>query len=155
MPSSPPTPKSNAQEPHSPRSSPVPTGVQGDLELELLGLAGALYNLGTTVINDTSKDSNQPHGSKPVGLKVNEVIESLNSVDNLARAPSLNTMVPMQILLDIDDAKNLTQITRERLERAATENQFMNGKIHAVQAYHEYLNQALSVNFPELAESLW
>jgi mediator of RNA polymerase II transcription subunit 10 len=58
--------------PDSPRSSqsPPPSGVQGDLELELLGLANALYNLGTTVINDSTKERDKPGGGKQVGLRV-------------------------------------------------------------------------------------
>lgn len=38
----------------------------------------------------------------------------------------------MQVLTDIDNARNPMQLTRERLERAATENQFMNGQIAAI-----------------------
>ena len=45
---------------------------------------------------------------------------------------SVDTMVPMQVLVDIDNSRNPMQLTKERLERAATENQFMNGKIHAI-----------------------
>ena len=58
--------------PDSPRSSqsPPPSGNQGDLELELLGLATALYNLGTTVINDSTKERDKPGGGKQVGLRV-------------------------------------------------------------------------------------
>jgi mediator of RNA polymerase II transcription subunit 10 len=57
--------------PDSPRASqsPPPAGSQGDLELELLGLTNALYNLGTTVINDSTKDRDKP-GGKQVGLRV-------------------------------------------------------------------------------------
>lgn len=47
-------------------------------------------------------------------------------------AHHVSTMIPMQIITDIDNAKNPMQLTRERLERAATENQFMNGKIAAI-----------------------
>jgi mediator of RNA polymerase II transcription subunit 10 len=56
----------------SPRSSqsPAPSGVQGDLELELLGLANSLYNLGTTVINDSTKERDKSGGAKQVGLRV-------------------------------------------------------------------------------------
>lgn len=55
----------------SPRASqsPAPPGLQGDLELELLGLANALYNLGTTVINDSTKDKDKS-GGKQVGIRV-------------------------------------------------------------------------------------
>lgn len=41
-------------------------------------------------------------------------------------------MIPMQVLADIDNSRNPMLLTKERLERAATENQFMNGKIHAI-----------------------
>lgn len=60
------------QAPDSPRASqsPPPSGIQGDLEMELLGLANALYNLGTTVINDSTKERDKPNGGKQVGTKV-------------------------------------------------------------------------------------
>jgi hypothetical protein len=59
--------------PDSPRDSqsPPPEGPQGDLEMELMGLANALYNLGTTVINDSTKDKDKPGGGqKQVGMRV-------------------------------------------------------------------------------------
>jgi mediator of RNA polymerase II transcription subunit 10 len=67
------------QGPDSPRSSqsPAPSGLQGDLELELLGLANALYNLGTTVINDSTKERDKPGGAKQVGLRVCVVLNLL------------------------------------------------------------------------------
>ncbi len=62
----------SAPAPDSPRSSesPPPAGVQGDLELELLGLANTLYNLGTTVVNDLTKEKDKPGGGNQVGLRV-------------------------------------------------------------------------------------
>lgn len=58
-------------------------------------------------------------------------------VDHLAvldrTAQNIQTMIPMQVLLDIDNAKNPMMLTKDRLERAATENQFMNGKIVAIE----------------------
>lgn len=58
--------------PDSPRLSqtPPPTGLHGDLEAELLGLANALYNLGTTVISDLSREKDKPGVGKQVGLRV-------------------------------------------------------------------------------------
>ncbi|KZP25488.1 hypothetical protein FIBSPDRAFT_694374, partial [Athelia psychrophila] len=140
--------------PDSPRmsESPPPTGAQGDLELELLGLANALYNLGTTVINDLTKEKDKPGGGKQVGLRVNEVIEHLSTIDEMAQ--NTQTMIPIQVLADVDSAKNPMQLTRERLERAATENQFMNGKIAAIDSYRKYLDEALAQSFPDLAPHL-
>lgn len=64
--------QNNPSPPDSPRASesPPPSGVQGDLELELLGLANALYNLGTTVINDLTKEKEKVGSGKQVGLRV-------------------------------------------------------------------------------------
>jgi mediator of RNA polymerase II transcription subunit 10 len=114
-----------------------------------MGLANALYNLGTTVVNDSTKD---PGTGKQVGLRVyvrglhlewgpiflngftrgrNEVVGYLAGLDD--RAPRHTTRVPMQILTDIDNGRNPMHLTKDRLERAATENQFMNGKIKAIE----------------------
>lgn len=125
-------PQQPAPAPDSPRSSesPPPSGIQGDLELELLGLANALYNLGTTVINDSTKERDKPGGGKQVGLRVNDVVGHLATIDDMAQHTS--TMIPFQILADIDNVRNPMQLTKDRLERTATENQFMNGKIAAI-----------------------
>jgi len=66
---------------------------------------------------------------KPIYVR-NNVIQHLETIDSMVQP--LEIMVPMQVLVDIDDARNPSQLTRERLERAATENQFMNGKIAAI-----------------------
>lgn len=57
-------------------------------------------------------------------------MDCLAQVDKLSQ--NVRTMIPMQILTDIDNARNPMQLTKERIERAATENQFMNGKISAL-----------------------
>ena len=64
------------------------------------------------------------------GLR-NHVIESLGMLEKMS--DSVTTMVPLQVLADIDNSRNPMLLTKERLERAATENQFMNGKIHAIE----------------------
>lgn len=60
----------------------------------------------------------------------NEVINHLATLEGMSG--SIDTMVPMQVLVDIDNSRNPMQLTKDRIERAATENQFMNGKIHAI-----------------------
>jgi len=140
--------------PDSPRlsQSPPPPGTHGDLEQELLGLANALYNLGTTVINDLSKEKDKSGPGKQVGLRVNQVVDHLATLDNMAQ--DIQTMIPLQVLMDIDNAKNPMQLTKDRLERAATENQFMNGKIVAIDSYRSYLDEALAQSFPDLVPLL-
>ncbi|KAH9482874.1 Mediator of RNA polymerase II transcription subunit 10 [Psilocybe cubensis] len=140
--------------PDSPRSSlsPAPAGLQGDLEMELFALANALYNLGTTVINDSTKERDKPGGGKQVGLRVNDVVSHLSNLDEMAQ--HVSTRIPMQILADIDNSRNPMQLTKERLERAATENQFMNGKISAITSYRRLLDEAIVQSFPELESEL-
>ncbi|KAJ3720342.1 hypothetical protein C8R42DRAFT_548946, partial [Lentinula raphanica] len=139
--------------PDSPRSSqsPTPEGFQGNLELELLGLANALYNLGTTVINDSTKERDRAVSIS--GLGERERGGGLGLGGGIGGKQN-RIMIPFQILSDIDNARNPMGLTRERLERAATENQFMNGKIEGVRSYREYLNEALCLNFPDLEEYL-
>lgn len=153
-PRNPPAAATTPHAPDSPRSSlsPPPSGIQGDLELDLLGLANALYNLGTTVINDSTKEKDKPGGGKQVGSRVNDVIAHLSTIDNMTQYTQ--TMIPIQVLTDIDNARNPMQLTRDRLERAATENQFMNGKIAAIDSYRQYLDEALVLSFPELGSHL-
>lgn len=102
----------------------------------------------------------------------NDVIHHLATLDDMSQ--TMDTMVPMQVLMDIDNSRNPMLLTKERLERAATENQFMNGKIHAIdvrtpfarcieaegakrlcgQSYKKCLDEALIQNFPGLEEYL-
>ena len=61
----------------------------------------------------------------------NDVISHLATLDDMSQ--HLDTMIPMQVLIDIDNSRNPMTLTKDRLERAATENQFMNGKIQALE----------------------
>lgn len=67
----------------------------------------------------------------------NDMVGHLGTIDNMAQ--DISTMIPDQILVDIDNARNPMQLTKERLERAATENQFMNGKIVAIEVWAQLL----------------
>lgn len=64
-------------------------------------------------------------------LARNEVVGYLAGLDEMTS--HLTTRVPMQVLTDIDNGRNPMHLTKDRLERAATENQFMNGKIKAIE----------------------
>jgi len=70
-------------------------------------------------------------GLSAQGSFSNDVVRQLALIDDMAQ--NIQTMVPFQVLADIDNARNPMQLTKERLERTATENQFMNGKIAAIE----------------------
>ncbi|KAH9040581.1 hypothetical protein EDB84DRAFT_1587526 [Lactarius hengduanensis] len=130
--------------PDSPRSaqSIPPTGIQGDLEQDLMGLANALYNLGTTVVNDSTKD---PGTGKQVGLRVNEVVRYLAGLDDMASHHT--TRVPMQILTDIDNGRNPMHLTKDRLGKGRLPRT-------TIESYRQLLDEALVETFPDLAEVL-
>lgn len=58
------------------------------------------------------------------------MVTHLSTIDDMAQ--NIKTMIPLQILTEVDNSRNPMLLTRERIERAATENQFMNGKIAAI-----------------------
>lgn len=92
-----------ADSPADGAQSPLPVGIQGELELELIGLANSLYNLGTTVVNDSTKEKAMARpgtldagGGKPVGQRVNDVVKHLSAIDEMAEG--LRTLIPLQVL---------------------------------------------------------
>ncbi len=74
----------------------------------------------------------------------NDVIQHLATMEEMSQ--HIKTMIPMQGLGDIDSAKNPMILTRDRLERAAAENQFMNGKIRAIDVRSFGLYSCVSMN---------
>jgi hypothetical protein len=78
-----------ADSPRASSESPPPVGIQGDLEMELVGLANALYNLGTTVVNDLTKDKDKLPNGKQIGPKVSVMFFSFLSFFLVAFGPCL------------------------------------------------------------------
>lgn len=69
-------------------------------------------------------------------------------------AQHTSTMIPVQVLADIDNSRNPMQLTRDRLERAATENQFMNGKIAAIDVCVALITTTIRRTTPVIADTL-
>jgi len=92
------------------------------------------------------KPEDGPHGR--VALKVGEVISQLSELDMMK--DSLRCRVPMQVLRDIDANRNPHLVTKDRIERAAAENQFTSGKLAAIESYRALLGTALSESFADL-----
>ncbi|KZV81453.1 hypothetical protein EXIGLDRAFT_779700 [Exidia glandulosa HHB12029] len=141
-------------DPQSPRESvspPPPDGPLGDVEEEIRALHQALYELGCAVLDAHGPQKSAGGGPpKPlVPTKVNQVVAHLGRIEDIAE--HINVLVPIQILDDVDNSRNPTTVTRDRIERAATENQFMHGKISAIEDYRSELLDALQEHFPEAA----
>ncbi|EJD54166.1 hypothetical protein AURDEDRAFT_18539, partial [Auricularia subglabra TFB-10046 SS5] len=119
--------------PQSPRESvspPAPEGPLGDVEEEIRALHQALYELGCAVLDAHTQKGQGGQARPVVPAKVGQVVQHLGKIEAIAE--HIDTMVPLQILDDMDQARNPTNVTRDRIERAATENQFMHGKMAAI-----------------------
>ncbi|KAG1065310.1 hypothetical protein G6F42_026852 [Rhizopus arrhizus] len=72
----------------------------------------------------------QPDGNKLVWKKINEIIEHYKEVDDLK--DGIDSFIPEEVINFVEHGKNPDIFTQGFVERAATENQFTNGKIKAV-----------------------
>ncbi|GAA5805527.1 hypothetical protein HPULCUR_011044 [Helicostylum pulchrum] len=72
----------------------------------------------------------QPDGNKLVWKKINSVIEHYQKIDKLK--DGIESFIPEEVINFVEHGKNPDIFTQGFVERAATENQFTNGKIKAV-----------------------
>jgi len=141
-------------EPHSPRESvspPPPDGPLGEIEEEMKALHQSIYELGCSVLDTHVTKSGQAgreRAATQVSTKVDQLVLHLSEIERIAQ--HINVQIPIQVLDDIDNSRNPMIVTKDRIERAATENQFMNGKIEAIETYSALLDAGLREHFPEL-----
>lgn len=73
-------------------------------------------------------------------------LEKLNEMAKECQAAGEDTLVPLDLVQYIDRAENPDLFTRDFVERAAAENQRMNGRIHAFQDFYTMLAQKINDN---------
>ncbi|CAE6422929.1 unnamed protein product [Rhizoctonia solani] len=69
-----------------------------------------------------------------VGARVDQLVEHLGELEKLSSKLDMN--VPLEALADIDQNKPPNNITKNRIDNAAAENQWINGWLHAIEAKH-------------------
>jgi len=141
-------------EPHSPRESvspPPPDGALGEIEEEMKALHQSIYELGCSVLDTHVTKAGQvarERAATQVSAKVDQLVHHLSEIERIAQ--HIDSLVPIQVLDDIDNSRNPTIVTKDRIERAATENQFTNGKLEAIETYATMLDAGLREHFPEM-----
>ncbi|KAF8756264.1 Transcription factor subunit Med10 of Mediator complex [Rhizoctonia solani] len=82
---------------------------------------------------------------RPIGGTSGE-LEKLSS--------KLDMNVPLDVFRDIDQNKNPNNITKNLIDDTAAENQWINGRLHAIESYRDMLGEALREHFPALQPHL-
>ncbi|KAG2232642.1 mediator complex, subunit Med10 [Thamnidium elegans] len=90
----------------------------------------------------------QPDGNKLVWKKINSVIDHYQKIDELK--DGIESFIPEEVINFVEHGKNPDIFTQGFVERAATENQFTNGKIKAVNEFRGILTEEFSKSFPDL-----
>ncbi|KDN40546.1 hypothetical protein RSAG8_08018, partial [Rhizoctonia solani AG-8 WAC10335] len=100
----------------------------------------------------------QPSSATPelpaglVGARVDQLVEHLGELEKLSSKLDMN--VPLEVFADIDQNKNPNNITKNRIDDTAAENQWINGRLHAIESYRNMLGEALYEHFPALQPHL-
>ncbi|KAG8739538.1 hypothetical protein FRC11_000662 [Ceratobasidium sp. 423] len=87
-----------------------------------------------------------------VGARVDQLVEHLGELEKLSSKLDMN--VPLEVFADIDQNKNPNNITKNRIDDTAAENQWINGRLHAIESYRNMLGEALYEHFPALQPHL-
>ncbi|KAH7334523.1 transcription factor subunit Med10 of mediator complex-domain-containing protein [Rhizoctonia solani] len=87
-----------------------------------------------------------------VGARVDQLVEHLGELEKLSSKLDMN--VPLEVFADIDQNKNPNNITKNRVDDTAAENQWINGRLHAIETYRNMLGEALYEHFPALQPHL-
>ncbi|ORZ26073.1 transcription factor subunit Med10 of mediator complex-domain-containing protein [Absidia repens] len=81
----------------------------------------------------------------------NSVLEHYKTIDDLKNG--LNKFIPEEVINYVENGQNPDLFTQAFVSRTATENQFTNGKIQAVDNFRSLLSDEFAKSFPDLYEN--
>ncbi|ORX49083.1 hypothetical protein DM01DRAFT_18760 [Hesseltinella vesiculosa] len=81
-------------------------------------------------------------------MQRNTILGHFKSMDDLK--DQLTEFVPEEVINFVENGKNPELFTQAFLSRAASENQFTNGKIQAVDDFRSLLSAEFAKSFPDL-----
>ncbi|QRV83374.1 transcription factor subunit Med10 of mediator complex protein [Ceratobasidium sp. AG-Ba] len=87
-----------------------------------------------------------------VGARVDQLVDQMAELQKLSE--KLDMYVPEDVFREIDQNRNPNMITKTRIEETAAENQWINGRLHAIETYRDMLGEALYEHFPALQPNL-
>ncbi|KAL1931535.1 hypothetical protein VTP01DRAFT_9678 [Rhizomucor pusillus] len=113
-----------------------------ELEEQLNDLLQALFELSVVVYDF------QPDGNHLVWNKVNSILDHYQKIDQLK--DNINTFIPEEVINYVEHGRNPDIFTQAFVERTASENQYTNGKIKAVEEFRSLLADEFAKSFPDL-----
>ncbi|KAG1045615.1 hypothetical protein G6F49_002431 [Rhizopus delemar] len=90
----------------------------------------------------------QPDGNKLVWKKINSIIEHYKEIDELKGG--ITEHIPEEVINYVEHGRNPDIFTQSFVERTATENQYTNGKVKAVDEFKQLLTEEFTKSFPDL-----
>ncbi|QRW24533.1 transcription factor subunit Med10 of mediator complex protein [Rhizoctonia solani] len=90
--------------------------------------------------------------SKSVRVLFRAITFRTRELEKLSSKLDMN--VPLDVFRDIDQNKNPNNITKNLIDDTAAENQWINGRLHAIESYRDMLGEALREHFPALQPHL-
>ncbi|KAI8989521.1 mediator complex, subunit Med10 [Pilobolus umbonatus] len=115
------------------------------LENQLNDLLQNLFELSVIVYDFQSAGNNR------VWKKINNIIEHYKEIEQLK--DGLEEYIPEEVINYVEQGRNPDIFTQKFVERTATENQFTNGKIKAVDEFKQLLTKEFSQSFPDLYDN--
>ncbi|KAI9275567.1 transcription factor subunit Med10 of mediator complex-domain-containing protein [Phascolomyces articulosus] len=86
------------------------------------------------------------------GIKCcNSILEHYQTIDELKE--NIDTHIPEEVINYVEQGRNPDIFTQGFVERAASENQFTNGKIKAVDEFRNILSNEFKKHYPDLYDT--
>ncbi|KAG2227315.1 hypothetical protein INT45_004270 [Circinella minor] len=115
------------------------------LEEQLNELIQVLFELSVMVYDF------QPDGNQLVWNKINSILEHYQTIDGLK--DNIDTHIPEEVINFVEQGRNPDIFTQGFVERTASENQFTNGKIKAVDEFRSILSDEFKKHYPDLYDN--
>ncbi|KAG8688790.1 hypothetical protein FRC08_011258 [Ceratobasidium sp. 394] len=148
------SPESPDSVPPTPMPVPLPPNAPPLVQVQarIRQVVSTLTELGICALDVQPLDATPELSAGLVGARVDQLVEHLGELEKLSGRLDMN--VPLDVFRDIDQNKNPNMITKTRIDDTAAENQWINGRLHAIETYRDMLGEALYEHFPALQPHL-
>ncbi|KAK9459242.1 mediator complex, subunit Med10 [Lipomyces oligophaga] len=128
----------------------APTPEIQELEDRLRHVIETLLELGIGIHDYESISSSRD----AVIARVNLLTAQLSTMDQATQSTLSELLVPREIIQYIEDGRNPNVYTREFVELLVKQNQFVNGKMHAMTDFRDILAKQITIEYPELGNDI-
>ncbi|KAF3937092.1 hypothetical protein ABW19_dt0208972 [Dactylella cylindrospora] len=142
--SQPPPPPSASSSSNQPSQPPPPPISTDKVETELRSVIQALYEVAVTTYRNEA-----PNPAEILITQVKDLITKFDQVQQAAEQVK-DLWIPREVIGYVEHGRNPDIYTREFVELAVKQNQYLNGKQRAFQDFRDVLADHINTTFPEL-----